>query len=121
MACILLIDDDRMFRQVLRNLLEDSGYAVMELPDGRQSIPTCRENKIDAVITDILMPDREGLETIMALRREFPELQIIAISGGGANGPDIYLKTAERLGVSCALSKPFKREELLQALEDICG
>jgi CheY-like chemotaxis protein len=86
MLRILIIDDEDQFRSMLRRVLERASYEVVEAQDGNEGIQRCREAPMDLIITDILMPGKEGLETIMDLRREFSQVKIIAISGGGRTG-----------------------------------
>ena len=119
MARILVIDDDAQVRLYLKQLLERNGYEVTEAPDGRQGIARFRSGGIDLVITDIIMPDKEGLETISDLRDIDPDVKIIAISGGGRRQPDDYLKMAESFGAARALPKPIDRAELLGTLKQL--
>jgi len=121
MALILIIDDDFRIREVLRQILERAGYEVMEASDGKEGISLYREKQADLIITDIIMPKKEGLETITDLRIEFPEVKIIAISGGGRIGPETYLELAEGFGANRLLTKPFGHEELLEAVQDLLG
>lgn len=121
MALILIIEDDLTIREVLRQILEHVGYEVMEASDGKEGISLYRERQADLIITDIIMPKKEGLETIMDLWAEFPELKIIAISGGGRLGPETYLELAEGFGANRLLNKPLGHEELLEAVQDLLG
>jgi len=100
-------------------MLETEGHEVMEASSGKPGLEIQREKAADLVITDIIMPGQEGIETIVQLRREFPETKILAISGGGKIGPEEYLLLATELGAQKALSKPFRREELLDAVRDL--
>ena len=118
MATILIIDDEAQMLTLYRAILEREGFRVVESTDGNKGIEICRNESIDLVITDIIMPGKEGIETILELRQEFPKMGIVAVSGGGRLGPDNYLLLAEKMGAQRALSKPFKREELLKA---VCG
>jgi YesN/AraC family two-component response regulator len=83
MANILIIDDDQQILNMLSQILKRAGYGVVEALDGKQGLKLYRENPTDLIITDIIMPEKEGLETIMELQRDFPDVKIIAISGGG--------------------------------------
>ena len=103
MARILLIDDEDAFRGMLRQVLEREGYQVEEAPDGLKGVQHYRAAPTDLIITDILMPGQEGLETIRRLREEHPEAKIIAISGGGRKGTLDFLPLAKRLGVQHTL------------------
>jgi CheY-like chemotaxis protein len=119
MLRILIIDDEDQFRSMLRRVLERASYEVVEAQDGNEGIQRCREAPMDLIITDILMPGKEGLETIMDLRREFSQVKIIAISGGGRTGDLNFLELAKRLGAQGTLQKPFGQEELLDAVQEI--
>jgi len=119
MALILIIDDNNQFRAMLREMLERTGYEVVEASDGKEGIKLYRENPTDLIITDLIMPEKEGIETIMELRRDFPDVKIIAISGGGRLDPGQYLIMAKSLGARYTFAKPVEREELLQAVEEL--
>jgi two-component system cell cycle sensor histidine kinase/response regulator CckA len=110
---LLLIDDDTAVRRLLRQLLTGAGYVVMEAGDGRSGMAKIERHPVDLVITDLVMPEQEGLETLRHLQLTRPELPVIAISGafGGS-----FLKTARRFGAVAALSKPIESEELLRAV-----
>jgi len=120
MACILLIDDDALLREVLALALAQAGHTVWQAIDGQQGLEIFRCEPADIVITDIIMPDREGLETLMMLRSEQPQLPIIAMSGSATNSP-LYLDMAAKLGARCVLTKPFPLSELLDAVAEILG
>jgi two-component system chemotaxis response regulator CheY len=107
MTAILLIDADGHALAALRRTLERAGYTVLEAYNGREGLQRYRTAPTEVVITDILMPEQDGLETIRALRRQFPEVKLIAISGGGRTVHMDFLDVAERLGVHCTLHKPF--------------
>jgi CheY-like chemotaxis protein len=117
MARILIIDDDDTVRLSLKMLLEDAEYEVVEADDGEAGLECMRENPADLVISDIFMPKKEGIETIDELRREFPHVRIIAISGGGRMDPDAYLDIARRVGADASLFKPFDMKVLLNMVE----
>ena len=116
---ILVIDDEESIRLLLRTLLELEGYLVLEASDGIKGQQIYRNSPTDLVITDLIMPGKEGIETIRDLRREFPDIKIIAVSGGGRIGPESYLKMAKGLGALRTLRKPFDRESLLDAVEEV--
>jgi len=116
MARILIIDDDVQILKMLRKTLEHEGHEVVDAADGNKGLRLYRENPTDLVITDIIMPNKEGIETIGALRREFPEAKIIAMSGGGQIEAEEYLHMAKLLGAQRTLTKPFQNEELLEAI-----
>ena len=119
MARILVIDDEEQIRMVFRGILERAGYEVADAADGEQGIMVQGENPADLIITDIVMPGKEGLKTIMEMRRKFPGVQIIAISGGGQIPAEEYLDLATRFGAACALMKPVSAQELVTAVTNI--
>jgi len=119
MKSILVIDDDVQVRQLLRLMLEQAGYMVFDAADGNEGIKRFHADPTDLVVTDIIMPEKEGIETIRELRRDYPGVKIIAISGGGRVSAGDYLKTAESFGVHRTFTKPFEREELLEAIEEL--
>lgn len=94
MPLILIIDDDDQIREMLRQMLERAGYEVTDAPNGKVAMKLYREQPADLIITDLIMPGKEGIETIIELRRDFPEVKIIAISGGGRIAPRDYLAMA---------------------------
>ncbi len=102
----------------MRFTLEEEGYAVFDAENGRAGIDIYRQSPTDLIITDIVMPEYEGMETILALKREFPEARIIAMSGRQQTGPASFLGMAEKLGAGHTLTKPFRRAELLSAVRD---
>src|SRR5579872_2372438 len=103
MAAILLIDDERQMRRLISRILTGAGHAVHEAANGRLGIELFRQVRPALVITDIVMPDMEGIETIRALRADAPSLPILAISGGSH---PVYLRAATELGAMAALEKP---------------
>jgi CheY-like chemotaxis protein len=117
MAHILLIDDDDGFRRMLRRTLERAGHSVTEAGDGAQALHALRDITVDLVITDLIMPEMEGIETIRELRQSHPDLGIIAMSGGGRMTPEGYLAAAKVFGAARVLAKPFENEELFAAIE----
>ncbi len=121
MARILIIDDDVQILDMLRQTLEHEGYEVVDAADGKKGIRLYRENPADLIITDIVMPEKEGIETIIELKQDFPDVKIIAISGGGQIRPEGYLSMAKKLGAQYTFSKPFERKELLSAIRELIG
>ena len=119
MAKILLIDDDQQVREMLRRMLEGGGYDVMEAKHGKEGLAFLRESPVDIVITDMVMPEQDGIETIVKLRKDYQGIKIIAISGDCRGDPDKYLYMAKQLGAKHTLRKPFRREELLTAVADL--
>ena len=119
MPSILLIEDDDEFRETLANALTERGYTVTQAEDGEQGVKRFRAAPTDLVITDIVMPNKEGLATVVDLRRDYPKLGIIAMSGGAAHEPALYLKIAGVLGATRTLKKPFDLPTLLTAIEEV--
>ncbi len=117
MPRVLVVDDDAQVRTMLQMTLEKAGYETEVAADGNAAIRLQRERPSDILITDIMMPDKDGLETIMAFRREFPNSGIIAISGGGCGAPGDLLPVAVHLGATRAFFKPVGRHELLEAVQ----
>jgi CheY-like chemotaxis protein len=119
MTRVLIIDDEEPIRSMLRLMLERDGYEVDEAPDGMEAIRIYRQNPADLIITDLIMPNQDGIGMIIALKKEFPDVKIIAMSGGGLNKPEGYLKGAKKLGAACTLTKPIDRDEMLRAIKDV--
>lgn len=116
---VLVIDDDAKITRVLDLKLRKAGYQVIVAANGEAGLHLFKAQQPDMVITDILMPGKEGLETIMELRRDFPEVKIIAMSGGGHVGAEEYLDLAKKFGAQYAFTKPFTGKEMLQAVREL--
>jgi DNA-binding response OmpR family regulator len=117
MARVLVIDDDPEIREVLEQALKSVGHEVYVAADGREGLNQCRAVPADVVITDLFMPNRDGLETIVELRKEFPRTAIIAMSGWTA--ASTTLSIAKRLGAMAILEKPFPPNQLLAMVEEV--
>ena len=116
MVSILLVEDDDELRTLLKLLLTSSGYEVREAPNGTRACAMYQRHRFDLVITDLVMPDIDGLEVIMELLRRDKSAKIIAISGGGQDRGKEYLRIAQKLGAQLTLSKPFSNEQFLEAV-----
>jgi CheY-like chemotaxis protein len=116
---VLVVDDEMEPRATLSRLLQRAGYEVVTAANGVEALSMARFVATDLVITDILMPEKEGLETIVELRRLYPRLPLIAVSGGGVVSPKSYLTLAKRLGADRTLAKPFNFEQLLTAVREL--
>jgi DNA-binding response OmpR family regulator len=114
MQLVLIVDDDPYFRKLVAKILEKDGYETMTAPDGNVGLKTFKAHHPDLTIVDMIMPEKEGLETIMALKRIDPQVKIIAISGGGKADPFTYLQMAKKLGAAETLVKPLERHQLLE-------
>ena len=121
MAHILVIDDERNVRESLSQALERTGHRVSLATNGNEGLAELQASRPDLVITDILMPEKEGMETIMEIHREWPEMRIIAISGGGRMSNMTFLDAAQKLGATMVLKKPFSVHELLEAVSQCLG
>jgi len=121
MAHILVIEDDPLVRSMLKLLFEREGYQVSLAAEGDEALRRFQEAPADLIVTDIIMPGKEGIETIIEFRKRHPLVQIIAISGGGRIGPDNYLKMAESLGAARTFSKPLQRQRLMAAVQELIG
>jgi two-component system chemotaxis response regulator CheY len=118
MPSVLVVDDEDQIRQLIRETLEQAGYDVQEASNGKQGLERYRTKPSDLVIMDILMPDQDGLESIMTLRREFPASRVIAITGGSDMiGILNFLDVAKMLGARRTLQKPFDMQTLLDAAQ----
>lgn len=116
---ILVIDDDLLFRSMLVEMLERKEYLVYAAEDGEQGVNIWKEVQPDIVITDIIMPNKEGIETILEMKRQNKSVKIIAISGGGRTNAQDNLRSAKLLGASLTLSKPFDSGDLLTAVQTL--
>jgi len=117
MPKLLLIDDDPALRKLSSTILQRAGYEVDTARDGEEGTALLESGAYSVLITDLIMPNKEGIELIMECRRLYPELQIIAMSGGGRHGIVDVLAAAEKLGARYTLHKPFSPEELVDAVK----
>jgi CheY-like chemotaxis protein len=119
MASVLIIDDDAVTRTVVRAILESVGHTVSEAADGYAGLAVYYSNPLDLVITDILMPGKDGIETIRELRATNPEIKIVALSGDVRFDGSSILKAAHLFGANEVLEKPFRNDELVRLVEDV--
>ena len=118
MPSVLIVDDEEAIRRLISSTLEQAGYRVHEAADGKEGLSRYRQSPADLVIMDILMPDQDGLESILTLRREFPNAKIMAITGGSDMiGILNFLDVARMLGARRTLQKPFEMQRLLDAVQ----
>jgi DNA-binding response OmpR family regulator len=119
---ILLIEDNEDIRQATKLKLEHDGYEVTAIANGRKAVSICRDADIDAVITDVVMPDQEGIQTIRMLREMEPMVHIIAISGGGQYASsEEYLHIADALGADRTFQKPVDLDDVEHAIEELAA
>jgi DNA-binding response OmpR family regulator len=121
MARILVLDDEPSILLMIKKMLEREGHEVDLALNGLEGMVLFEKNKPELVITDIIMPEKEGLETILELRKKHPELKIIAISGGGRIGPQGYLPSAKYLGADMVFQKPLVPKEFIAAVTKLLG
>ncbi|MGE0705211.1 MAG: response regulator transcription factor [Vicinamibacterales bacterium] len=113
---VLVVDDEPAFRELVKRTLRQAGYLVDEAPDGEVALALFREHRPDLIILDIVMPTKDGLETLRGIRARDQEVPILAVSAGGLISSQDYLKPAALLGASQTLAKPFPMSELLSAV-----
>lgn len=121
MARILVIDDEPLVRKTVRLALERVGHQVDEATNGREGEQRLAAQPVDLVITDILMPDQEGIETIRNLQRTNPQLKILAMSGGGRTQNQEFLEIAKKFGAAATMAKPFDVTELARVVGHLCN
>lgn len=119
MGKILIIDDEPYILLMLKKMLERAGYEVDLASNGREGMDLFEKDSADLVITDIIMPDKEGLELILEMKRRRPGLKIIAMSGGGRISPESYLECASHFGAERVFQKPFRQKEMVSAVRDL--
>lgn len=115
---VLFVDDEQPLRELFGRALTAAGLDFTGAADGNQALARLDQRAFDAVVIDIIMPDREGVETIVQIRKRWPETYVIAMSGGGRIGPDDFLKLAAMVGADRTLTKPFTPSKLLAMLAE---
>lgn len=119
---ILVIDDDEQVNALLQEMLKSTRYQVLTAASGKEGIKLLQKEPVDLLVTDLLMPDMDGLEVLQEIRHLWPSMKILAMSGGGVGAtPEIYLAMARQLGAVKTLAKPFSREQLLNAVREMIG
>ncbi len=121
MKQILLIDDDAAVRFLVSDILEEQGYSVTTADNGKEGLRLLDQGSPDLVITDIIMPDMDGIEVIMQLKQRYPDGKIIALSAGGSISSDKYLDLAKGLGAQKVLTKPVEHQELIETVRELIG
>ncbi|THB77817.1 MAG: response regulator [Desulfobulbaceae bacterium] len=116
---ILVIEDDQQVRKLFQVKLSRLGYVVDEASDGNEGLSSCQKNRYDLVITDLVMPEKEGIETIIELKKDYSDIKIIAISGGGRLDPSNYLNIAKKLGANRVFTKPVEWDQMIEAVEKL--
>jgi CheY-like chemotaxis protein len=121
MPGILIVEDEKDLREMLKVSLTRRKFTVLEAENGKDAITRFKPAVTDLVITDLIMPDEDGLKVIMKLRESKPAIKIIAISGGGKAGPASYLNLAKALGADAIYSKPFSVNDMINKIEELLG
>ncbi len=121
MPHILIIDDEDQIRNMLQILFERAGYEVSVAKNGLEALKGHARTPADLIVTDIIMPEQEGLETIRKIREDLSDVKIIAISGGGIGGAESYLSLAAKLGADITFKKPVEHRDLLEAVRKLIG
>ena len=119
MSHILVIDDDEHIRELINIMLEGEGHSVVLAEDGMIGLKRLEQETFDLIITDIIMPNQEGIETIVQIKAKNPEAKILAISGGGRIGSTNYLTLAENFGVDKTMSKPFYHKDFIGCIKEL--
>jgi CheY-like chemotaxis protein len=119
MPGVLIVEDEKELREMLKTSLIRNKYSVLEAANGKEAISHFKPSITDLVVTDLIMPEEDGLKVIMKLRELKPSIKIIAISGGGKAGPGSYLNLAKALGADAIYSKPFSIKDLLATIEKL--
>ena len=118
---VLIVDDDEQIRVLLQQMMEWAGFEVLVAENGKIAMQMQSRQPADLVITDLIMPEQEGLETISRLKKDYAGIKIIAISGGGRIGPEAYLPAALELGADLVFSKPFDVQEVVNSVKKLLG
>ena len=113
---VLVIDDEALARELIRRILEKEGYEIAEAVNGEQGVESFKGRPCDLVITDLVMPVKDGINTILEIRQLVPDLPILAVSGGGAIAKERYLNAAGYIDGVTTLAKPFTRQQLVDAV-----
>jgi CheY-like chemotaxis protein len=119
MACILIVEDDKDLREMLKTSLQRRKYTILEASNGKEALIKFKSSITDLLITDLIMPDEDGLKVIIDIKSIKPSIKIIAISGGGKAGPGNYLNLAKALGADEIFPKPFSLTDLLKKIDEL--
>lgn len=119
MKKIVIIEDDVVIRESLKEILEMNNYEVLAIESGIEFMKRLKEFVPDILITDIIMPDKDGIEIIIEAKKTYPNIRLVAISGGGRIDSESYLNTAKYLGADATLKKPFSHAQLLDILKNL--
>jgi DNA-binding response OmpR family regulator len=118
---ILIVDDESEIREMLEMMLGNAGYETESVSNGEEAVNKFKEKNYDLLITDVVMPEKDGVAAMLELRSSLPGIKIIAMSGGGVIPPETYLEVAAKLGASKTFTKPLNTRELLNAVKELIG
>lgn len=121
MPCVLIADDETMVRSMLREVFRTAGFQTIEVGNGEEALRLLEEHEVDLAVMDLIMPETEGLETIIQLRKLYPNLKIIAITGGLRGGSVDLLPMAKVLGAHRSFQKPVSGKDLIAAANELLG
>ncbi len=121
MAHIVVVEDNADLRLIVAHILKGAGHSVTEASDGSEILEILAKQPADLVLTDIVMPNQEGIQTIVQIRRHYPNLKIIGMSSGGSEGDGHYLEMAREFGAHATLAKPFSKGKLLEVVDALIG
>jgi DNA-binding response OmpR family regulator len=116
---ILVVDDESQVRTMLQMFLRRSGFEVSEAADGEEALKILSSTAVDLVVLDLIMPGKEGLETLMAIRKKGADPKVVVVSGGAKSVDTDFLPVARKLGANATLKKPFRNEDLLRTIEGL--
>ena len=119
MAHILVVDDEELARFTVCEILEANGHTFVEASNGQEAIDLYKKKPADIIVTDIIMPEKEGIETIIELIADHPKAKIIAMSGGGRTRNMDFLELAKRFGAHATLAKPFSEKQLIDVINKL--
>lgn len=119
MGCILVIDDNSVIRELLRVLLEDAGYTVEEAANGSEGIQIVKEKEVDLMISDVIMPDKGGIEMMIELHQDYPDLKTILITGHVQTDSEAFQNIAKQFGASQIFTKPLDSEAIVKAVKEL--
>ena len=119
MKNILLVDDEESIRKMVRAVLDDETYVFTEANNGSEALDIMETQSFDLIITDVIMPDCDGIELVMTVRKKLPDIKVIVMSGGGRVRADHYLNLAEKLGAARVFEKPFNTAELRETVSEL--
>jgi len=121
MKKIVIIEDDQIIRESLKEILEMNSFQVLAIDSGIDLMKKITKFRPDVLITDIIMPDKDGIEIIIEAKKTLTDIKLIAISGGGRIDSESYLNTAKYLGADATLKKPFTHEQMISVIKSLTG